>query len=112
MKAKLLIVGLLAMTQLATARYSAPAKVVDIYAYAGNHAVIKLNINVADSGCTYKNVMVIPYYTSTNKGMYSSILSAAVANKSIKVGYTPGNCSNMWGTRSLNKIYSVILSSN
>jgi len=111
-KVLLIIAGLALTTQVSMAKYSAPAKVLDIYAYGADNAVIKLNINVADTGCTKKNTMVVPKYTTTNKGLYSAILSALVAKKTVNIGYTPGNCSNLWGANSLNKIYSIIIKSN
>ena len=111
-KGLLIIVGLLLATQVGMAKYSAKAKILDIYAYGADNAVIKLNINVADVGCSYKNAMVIPNYTTTNKGIYSSILSAFMAGKPVHIGYTPGNCSDLWGANSLNKIYSILLKSN
>jgi len=106
------MIGLILATQIGMAKYSAPAKIVDIYAYGGNSAVVKLNINISDTGCTKKNAMVIPNYTTINKGIYSAILSALMANKTVNIGYTPGNCSNLWGTNSLNKIYSIVVKSN
>ena len=113
MKKILILIGLMVIaTQVSSAKYSAKAKIVDIYAYGADNAVIKLSVNVPDTGCTKKNAMVIPNYTTTNKGLYSTILSAAISGKSLRVGYTPGNCSNLWGTNSLNKIYSVLMSTN
>ena len=111
-KGLLVLIGLLLTTQVGMAKYSAKAKILDIYAYGADSAVIKLNINVSDTGCSKKNAMHIPNYTTTNKGLYSSILSAFMAGKPVHVGYTPGNCSDLWGTNSLNKIYSVLLKSN
>ena len=108
-KSLLVIAGLLLTTQVGMAKYSHPAKILSMYSYGGDNAVIQLNINIADTGCTKKNALVIPHYTTTNKGMYSSVLSALVANKTVNIGYKPGNCSNLWGTRSLNRMYSVIM---
>jgi len=108
-RALLVIAGLVLTTQVGMAKYSAPAKILNIYAYSADTAVIKLNINVADTGCTKKNAMIIPNYTTTSKGLYSTVLSALVAKKTINIGYTPGNCSNLWGANSLNKIYSVVI---
>ncbi len=110
-KGLLILIGLLLGTQVGMAKYSANAKIIDIYAYATG-AVIKLNINVDDIGCGKKNFMIIPNYTTTGKGIYSSTLSAFITGKHVNIGYAPGNCSDYWGANSLNKIYSIRLRSD
>jgi len=108
-RALLIIAGLLLTTQFGMAKYSVKAKVLSLYAYGADNAVIRLTTSIADIGCSSKTSMVIPNYTTVNKGIYSAALSALVAGKDVHVGYTPGNCSNLWGANSLNKIYSIII---
>jgi len=107
---KKIIIGLmiLASTQFAFAAATKVTKIKDIYVYA-DYIVMKMEAKHSSAGCT-RNAANEYLYLATNtdggKKMYSAALSAYVAGKKVRFGFS--GCST-WGAGTIPKAYGISL---
>ena len=108
-----LIVGavLLFGVQFAFADYTAAGKIVYLYTYDSNRAVVRISGTGATShGCKFSNYYLIDNTDTSGNTLYAAALTAYTTGRRVKLGYRTGSsatCSGWWGTNSLSPIYSI-----
>ena len=100
----MLVIG----TQATFAIYSAESKINNIFIYE-NSAVVSFKQEVINKrgSCKSSTRFYIDITTSGGIQMLNYVTESARNSRKIKVGYTTSKCSNIWGTNSMVKIYSV-----
>jgi len=108
MKKILIALSVLATTQIAMAAATPITKIKDIYVYA-DYIVMKMDNKHSSAGCTRNGADEFLYLATNTDGgkkMYSAALSAYVAGKKVRLGFS--GCST-WGSGTIPKAYGISL---
>jgi hypothetical protein len=106
MKKLLIALSVLATTQMAMATATPVTKIKDIYVYS-DYIVMKMEKKHTKENCTKSTADEYLYLatdTDGGKKMYSAALSAYVAGKKVRLGYS--GCSS-WGSTTIPKAYGI-----
>ena len=109
MKKILIALSVLATTQIAMAAATPITKIKNVYVYE-NYAILKMENKHANSySCTHASsdeFLYVPTDTAGGNRMYSALLSAYVAGKKVKLGYS---LCGTWGSTTVPKVYGITL---
>ena len=107
----ILLAGLTATGAFADTKLSSRTTIKKIYNYSSG-VVLELSTPMAkNQGCTYSKSgrYVALRHNETSKELYSTLLSAYVANLKVQIGTR--NCDDIWSSvGTMNKVYKVVLS--
>ena len=109
MKKILIALSVLATTQIAMAAATSITKIKNIYVYQ-NYIVLKMeNKHGNEYSCSHAKSNEFLYLDTTTSGgnrMYSAILSASIAGRKVKLGYS---LCGTWGSKTVPKAYGVTI---